>query len=67
MKTLKRNNTNDAGRMIQTMCVLFLGIHLTNYITGNFSWQSTILMITVTAVAFVSNIFITVEQKSNTE
>lgn len=67
MKTLKSKSNNDAGRMIQTLCLLFLGIHLTNYTTGDFSGQSTMLMIVVTVVILASTFFITVQQKSNVE
>jgi type IV secretory pathway VirB2 component (pilin) len=63
MKTSERENTSDAGNMIQTLCVLSVGILLTNYTTGDFSWQSTVLMVAVILAAFVSNAFVVAQTK----
>jgi glucose-6-phosphate-specific signal transduction histidine kinase len=51
----ERKNTDDASRMIRTLCVLFLVILLTNYFTGTLMWHWLILMAVVIVAFFIVN------------
>jgi hypothetical protein len=64
MKTLEKNNANDAGRMIRTLCVLFLAIVLKNRVTNTFSWEWSMLMIAVIVALFAGNAYVTFLKRS---
>jgi hypothetical protein len=65
METLEKNSANDAGRMIRTLCVLFLAIVLKSHVTNTFHWGWSMLMVAVIVGLFAGNAYVTFQKKVN--